>query len=184
VRGEAKGEVGAEATAHANAKLGGGYIAGVEATAGQKATAEASGSAGWDGMEGGFGVEASGGASVTATVGNKNNNASAGVSSGNVAAGASGGVKLSGGNVKANACVKGALGVGAHGCVNVTVPTKPVVNAVEEEGVKAAKTVGNATAKATTSVGKSIGSSAKKAFRIQNLNQEPVYLTLEDLQQL
>lgn len=142
-------------------------------------------------MEGGFGVEASGGASVTATIGDKNNNASAGVSSGNVAAGASGGVKLSGGNVKANACVKGALGVGAHGCVNVTVPTKPVVNAVKKEGVKAATTVGKATANAGKTVGNSIGSTAKKtgskikkAFRFQNLNQEPVYLTMEDLQQL
>ena len=63
-----------------------------------------------------MGAEASSGASVTGTIGNKNNNITGGVSSGNVAAGMSGGVGFKGGNLQMNGCVKGALGVGANIC--------------------------------------------------------------------
>jgi hypothetical protein len=133
-----------------------------------------------DGVEGGYGFEASAGASVTGTVGDKNNNASAGVSAGNVAAGANGSVKFRGGNVKANACVKGALGVGAHACVKVTVPTKPLVNAAKKGGKKAVKTFkksGKSIGRSAKKTGKSAGRKAKKAWK-------KIKKPWEDLQEL
>ena len=54
-----------------------------------------------------------------------------------MAASVKGGAKIKDGNIKLNACAKGALGVGASLCGNVAIPTKPIVN-VAKKGAKEA----------------------------------------------